>query len=157
MRGWMVGCLAVVLAGAVLTAEEKGTKYGAGVALTTATPIAQLAASPDQFVGKTIRVDGTVTAVCEHQGCWMVLKDAASDATVRIKVDDGVIVFPMTAKGKKASAEGVFEKIDVKPEAAHHEAMDTEKKDEPKKDVPAAHADQPAATHQLKATGALVY
>ena len=28
--------------------------------------------------------------------------------TVRLKVEDGVIVFPVTAKGKKVSAEGVF-------------------------------------------------
>ena len=31
--------------------------------------------------------------------------------TVRLKVDDGVIVFPVTAKGRKVSAEGVFEAV----------------------------------------------
>jgi hypothetical protein len=38
-------------------------------------------------------------------------------ATVRLKVDDGVIVFPVTAKGRKVSAEGVFEAVGATAEA----------------------------------------
>jgi hypothetical protein len=46
----------------------------------------------------------------------MQIKDPAADVGIRIKVEDGVIVFPATAVGKKASAEGVFEAIPVPPE-----------------------------------------
>jgi hypothetical protein len=35
---------------------------------------------------------------------------------IRIKVEDGVIVFPYTAMGKHASAEGVFEAVPLTPE-----------------------------------------
>jgi hypothetical protein len=160
---------ALALAVLVGTAAETGTKFGAGVALTTATPIAEVAATPADFVGKTVRLDGVVTAVCENMGCWMQLKDEKTDKTVRIKVDDGVIVFPLTAKGKKASAQGVFEKVDVKAEEAEHAAM--AKKDAmPKKDAAAAdphaahqaasakpHAEPAPVAYQLKATGAIVY
>jgi len=43
-----------------------------------------------------------------------VLDDAGAEGradgpTLRLKVDDGVIVFPVTAKGKKAVAQGVVE------------------------------------------------
>ena len=31
--------------------------------------------------------------------------------TLLIKVDDGVIVFPVTAKGRKAAAEGVIQRV----------------------------------------------
>ena len=48
-------------------------KYGAGVTLTKATPISELYASPEKFVGKTVRVDGVVTAVCTEMGCWLAI------------------------------------------------------------------------------------
>lgn len=170
MRTWFIGLTAVALAAAIVTAEEKGTRYGAGVSLTTATPIADLATAPDKFLGTTVRVDGVVDAVCENMGCWMQLKDAASGRMVRIKVEDGVIVFPVSARGRRASAEGVFEKVDTAAEAAHHEA--TEKGAQAaasKVEAPHDHAammaaaaakpheEPPAVAYQIKATGAMVY
>ena len=90
------------------------TKYGAGVKLSTATPISELYASPEKFVGKTVRIDGVVTAVCEAMGCWLAIGAANNPhQAVRFQADhDGKIVFPMSLMGKKASAEGVFVKID---------------------------------------------
>jgi hypothetical protein len=164
MRSVLAVGTALLLAGAVIgAAETAGTKYGTGVAVQQATSIADVAAKPDQFVGKTVRVDGVVEAVCENMGCWMQLKDEKSASMLRIKVDDGVIVFPVTAKGKKASAEGVIEKVDVVAENAHHAEMAAkEVKDATKTATDAAHAAHatPAATkatYQLKATGALIY
>lgn len=102
--------LAVAAFGGSLLAD---TKYGAGVTLVTATPISALYASPEKFVGKTVRVDGVVTAVCTAEGCWMALGTAGNpDQAVRFQAEhDGKIVFPMSLMGKKASAEGVFVKI----------------------------------------------
>jgi hypothetical protein len=82
------------------------------VTLTEATPIPLVVKAPADYVGKTIRVDGIATAVCEEMGCWLAVSDSEkTDApTVRLKVEhDGAIVFPMSAKGKQVSAEGVFE------------------------------------------------
>jgi hypothetical protein len=78
--------------------------YGDGVTLEKATPIADLMAAPESFEGQTVRVEGEVNAVCENMGCWMMLKDGAAE--VRIKVDDGVIVFPLEAIGQRAAAQG---------------------------------------------------
>jgi hypothetical protein len=117
----------VALASVAMAAVEE--KFGAGVTLTESTAIADVVKDPEAFAGKTIRIDGTVTAVCENMGCWMaVAESGAKDAaTVRVKVDDGVIVFPVTAKGKAVSAQGTFERT----------APD-------------------ATTYHLKATGAIV-
>lgn len=88
------------------------TKLGAGVALKEATPIAKLLETPEAFVGKKVRIDGVGTAVCEDMGCWIAIADEADkDKTIRVKVEDGVIVFPMSAKGKQVSAEGVWEAV----------------------------------------------
>ena len=133
----------------VQTAEP--AKFGTGVSLETATPIARLVERPTAFEGKTIRVEGVVTAVCTQMGCWMALAAAgdASGQTVMLKVDDGVIVFPVTAKGKRAVAEGVVERVGNDPE--NHEAAVEHAKATGK-----PHAD-PFANWQIKATGALVY
>jgi hypothetical protein len=93
-----------------LAAQDQ--RFGTGVTLTEATPIKALVERPQDPVGKTIRIDGVATAVCGHMGCWMAVAPARDDqtGTVRLKVEDGAIVFPVSAKGKKVSAEGVFER-----------------------------------------------
>ena len=98
------------------------TKFGAGVTLTKATPISGLYASPEKFVGKTVRVDGVVTAVCTEMGCWLAIGASENpDQAVRFQAEhDGKIVFPISLMGQKASAEGVFVKIG----AGDHEAKD---------------------------------
>jgi hypothetical protein len=150
-RAAIVVLLAVcVAATAGLAAQEK--KYGDGVSLKNATTIEDLLAQPDRYLGKTVRVDGVITGVCDMAGCWMEMRDAKADGkdakTLRFKVDDGVIVFPVSAKGQRASAEGVFEKVSA--EMAREYAADQEKSKggDTKNAVPA---------YQVKATGALIY
>lgn len=136
--------VAVSLSGSVL--DE--TKLGAGVTLSEPTAIADVVKSPKDFVGKTIRVDGVATAVCEEMGCWLAVADSekAGAPTVRLKVEhDGAIVFPMSAKGKKVSAQGTFEAIGGSDEHANSAASE--------------HASQDAKAskdYQIKATGALI-
>lgn len=92
------------------------TEYGGGVTLDQAVPMETLLSSPDDYIGKTVRVDGVITGVCKKRGCWMQVTDPETGDGVRIKVEDGVIVFPYTAMGKKASAEGVFDAVTLSPE-----------------------------------------
>jgi hypothetical protein len=140
--------LVAALVALALPVAAEDTKFGAGVTLKEATPIASILAKPEDFVGKTIRVDGVATAVCTHMGCWMAVADEKDadkkDApTVRLKVDDGVIVFPVTAKGKKVSAEGTFELAtteEAKEAAGEH----------------AKHDPKAQKSYQLKASGAIV-
>ena len=140
--------LVFVAAASMATAAFNGDeKLGAGVSLKDATPIADVVKNPDAFVGKTIRIDGTATAVCQHMGCWLAVSetDSADAATVRLKVEDGVIVFPVSAKGKKVSAQGTFERI---------AAGDAEGKEAASEH--AKHQAKATATYQLKATGAII-
>ena len=147
MRLWRwTGALLVVAALAAGAGATEGTKYGEGVTLKEATPIPRVLAHPDEYVGKKIRVDGIVSAVCEEMGCWIELQDATGGKGLRFKVEDGVIVFPVTAKGKKASAEGTLEKLDL-AKAGEHQAADMK-------------ADPKAGTtisYLVRATGAIVY
>lgn len=144
----MVAFVFVALASAAMASGQE--KLGAGVQIDQATPIADVVKNPEKFVGMTIRVDGTATAVCQEMGCWMAVSETgdANSPTVRLKVEDGVIVFPITAKGKAVSAQGTFELIGAAD--AHGQEAAAEHA--------AHHAAPTAATakYQLKATGALI-
>jgi len=124
-------------------------KLGKGVSLSKATPIESLTTKPKAFVGKTVRVDGIAKAVCAEMGCWMAVAVDETDPaspTVRLKVDHGGgIVFPMSAKGKKVSAEGVFETVKPNDMEAREAAGEHAKED------PGA-----SAQYQIKATGAVI-
>jgi hypothetical protein len=136
----LLTCLAAVTAPASLGAAE--TTFGTGVTVERATPIADVIARPADFAGQTIRVEGVVTAVCQHMGCWMTLAPSGASgetpATLRLKVDDGVIVFPVSSRGRTAVAQGVIERSGGDPDAAE-----------------VATAAGPA-NYQLKVTGAIL-
>ena len=114
----------IALAGLAVAGDLEGTSYGKGVTIAEPTPIATLLAKPDGFVGKAVRVDGVITGVCEKRGCWMQVTDQETGQGIRIKVEDGVIVFPMESMGHRAAAEGMFEAVKLTPEqvAARTEA-----------------------------------
>lgn len=110
------GALLVALLGLALPTVAAAETYGDGVHLSAATPIADILADPDAYVGKTVRVEGRVAEVCPMAGCWMELAAADGGDTLRIKVEDGVIVFPAAAAGRVAAAEGVVEAIPMSRE-----------------------------------------
>lgn len=126
--------------------------FGAAPTVKEATPISQLLAKPADFQGKTVRVEGVVTSVCTMMGCWMALAptDAPKGPAILIKVADGVIVFPTSARGKRATAQGVVERVgtaDAEGQEAAREHAEHEgrvKTDD-------------TARWQIKATGAIVY
>lgn len=146
LRKVFAAAMAAVVSTALVSASAE-EKLGAGVTLKDATKIEDVVANPEAFVGKTIRIDGTATAVCQHMGCWMAVSvsDKADAPTVRLKVEDGVIVFPVKAKGKAVSAQGVFERV---------AANDAEGKEAASEH--ARHQAKASATYQLKATGAVI-
>jgi hypothetical protein len=98
--------LAALLALALpLAAAAAPVAVGAGITVAQATPIAEILASPDQHVGRTVRVEGEVHGVCTRMGCWMDIADEQG-RSLRIKVEDGVLVFPAEAVGRPAVAQG---------------------------------------------------
>jgi hypothetical protein len=110
----------------LIVASAAAVNLGAPLTQKKATPIPTLMKSPEKFTGKTVQVQGRITEVCQMMGCWMMLVDDKSGQMVRVKVNDGEIVFPKDASGRQAVAEGVFTKIERTREqtiaAARHEA-----------------------------------
>lgn len=91
--------------------------------LTETTAVAEILDHADAWVGKRVRVDGKVTDVCEMAGCWLELraaddaKDANAGRVLRVKVNDGELVFPKSSRGRRAIAEGTVEAKELTREA----------------------------------------
>jgi hypothetical protein len=141
----LVLCLSVVAA---------DSKLGKPLTLETSTSIAEILASPDKYVGKTVQVKGKVTEVCEMMGCWTNLLDSASGKMIKVKVTDGDIVFPKEAVGKMATAEGELKKFELTKEQAiaraKHEAEEQGRKFNP------ASVKGGATIYQIQGTGAVI-
>ena len=87
--------------------------FGQGVTLTEETAISSIIDYPENYVGKKVKVSGLVIDVCSTRGCWVYLAGDRDFEKIRIKVTDGEIVFPMEARGKKATVEGVVESMEL--------------------------------------------
>ena len=109
--------LFLVACSSVSVAQEPAS-YGDGVTIDVAVSVAELMAKPDQYVGKTVRVDGVVTGVCKKRGCWMQVTDPVTGKGIRVKVQDGVMVFPYSLMGHAVAAQGVFEALKLSQEQA---------------------------------------
>jgi hypothetical protein len=145
--------IALAIAFSIMTAiAGNPKKYGKGVKLTSTTKISSILENPRNFKGKTVRVEGTVVDVCKKRGCWMEIASDKEFESIRIKVDDGVIVFPLDAKGKTAVAEGTVSVTELTMEetieAKRHEAEEQGVKFDEKS------VKEPIVNIRIKGTGA---
>ena len=82
-------------------APEGALRLGSPIEKTVATAsLSDVATNPAAFTGKQFATTGTVTAVCQHMGCWMEIKDDSGEAHIKM-AGHGFFV-PKTASGRKA-------------------------------------------------------
>jgi len=99
---------------AVASAAPKAPAEPASQKLSLGAPIApglgknasltDVAKAPESFAGTKIVTEGRVTAVCQHKGCWMELKDDKGEA--HVKMAGHAFFVPRSASGKRARVLG---------------------------------------------------
>lgn len=129
-------------------------KFGVGAKFADAVPMTTIMKNPESYVGKEVTVTGTIVDVCAKRGCWMQLTSDYKNEKVRIKVNDGEMVFPLDARGKKAAAKGTFKKMELTLEQTkshlQHIAEENKKKFDP------ASVKEAMVVYQVQATGAVI-
>ncbi len=133
----------------------QGTTYGAALTLTEVTRVSTILETPESYIGERVLVEGMIVEVCEKKGCWV---DVASDREfekIQIKVEDGVIVFPLSARGKQALVEGVVEELQLTyeeaVEAARHRAEEQKQEFDP-----ATVPEGPQTVYRIRGIGAVI-
>ena len=118
----LVGAL---LVGGTVVAEAPmgGTEYGEGVRAGRTIPVAEVLAAPEQYVDKEVQVEGVIVGVCSRMGCWIEIAAAEKHSeALRLKVEDGVMVFPVEVEGQWAQARGKLRKMELTEERARARA-----------------------------------
>lgn len=76
------------------------------VTMTEVTPLADLMASPDQYVGKTVLIEGHVTGRCAHSGCWISLDTGDPENRLIVRTEDESFVFAADCVDKDVLVQG---------------------------------------------------
>ena len=132
----------------------KGKTYGETLTNVETVDIGDLVKTPRKYEGKRVKVSGMVTDVCPKRGCWLKLSGKSLDETVRFKVQDGVMIFPVSAKGKNAVAEGVVSVRELSLEDSKKHAAYQAK--EYGADIDPSSITEPMVLVQLNGTGAVI-
>jgi hypothetical protein len=136
---------------AVWSDDSKEKSYGKALALEDTIAVSKLLSNPESFVGKTVQVEGRIVGVCKNRGCWISIAGQNDYESIRIKVNDGEIVFPAESLGKLAKAEGIFEKLEPTgtcPKNCPHKGQ---------KNLKAHKAENIKKVVQIKGQGAVIY
>jgi hypothetical protein len=129
-------------------------KIGGTLTLKEPVAVGKVVAAPEPYIGKTVQVKGKVTEVCEMMGCWMSLADIDTGKLLRVKVNDGDMVFPKDSVGKSAIAEGKLVKIELSRDQAV--AMAKHEAEEQGRKFNAASVKTGVTIYQIQGTGALI-
>ncbi|ARA93838.1 hypothetical protein AWN76_012165 [Rhodothermaceae bacterium RA] len=101
--------------------------FGAAITPDDAVPVQSVAAAPADYAGRTVKLEGTVTAVCQMSGCWLTL-DAGDGTGVRIVMprQDGDYVFtvPKDIAGRTVVVQGTLEETTLDAATQAHLARD---------------------------------
>jgi len=148
---------ALLLLAACATADAgvEDETYGEALTLTETTPVTTILDDPEAWVGERVLVEGMVVEVCENRGCWMEVAAGREHETIRVKVEDGVIVFPLTARGKTARVEGTVEKVELTYEEAVEQAR--HQAEEHGEEFDPASVTGPETTYRIRGLGAVIH
>ncbi|MCF8305200.1 MAG: DUF4920 domain-containing protein [Ignavibacteriales bacterium] len=161
--------LALILGVTILINAGDGKQFGEKLSLNSKTSVSEILAHPEKYDGKTVQVEGTVVNVCSSRGCWIELTSDKPYQTIKVKVNDGEIVFPMEAKGKKAKVEGVVYAVETEKKVEEVACSSGDKKEgsctdkvtdashEKENEAGCCSSSKTAKVYQIKGKGAIVF
>lgn len=100
--------------------EAAKVHQGAPFTIEAVTSLDDIAAKPEAFADKTVKVSGKLTSVCQKKGCWATLGGSNPTARARVTFKDYGFFAPMDGTGAMATVEGTIGvKVMSEAERAH--------------------------------------
>ncbi|MEW6194417.1 MAG: DUF4920 domain-containing protein [Bacteroidota bacterium] len=127
LRKFFFVTVLILFAVTLTNAEEE--KYGKEITLKDKTSVTSILTTPEKFDGKQVLIEGKILEVCQGMGCWIEVAGENENEKIKVKVEDGVIVFPKDAKGKTALVEGVVAEVKAEECESGHEGEHKEKEE----------------------------
>ena len=84
--------------------------YGKPFSSNNPSTVSDLINNSKDYLDKNIIVTGKIVEVCPMRGCWVQIIDPDGKVSIRIKVNDGEIVFPLSAVGADMVVKGILKK-----------------------------------------------
>lgn len=144
----LVVCLVLALP-LITQAQDLGKGVGGGKVY----KVSEILDKPTDFIGRTVVVEGMIVDVCRARGCWVDLAGDKPGQKLKIKVEDGVIIFPMEARGKRAKVQGMLEELKLSKEEALEAARHYSKESGAPFDSSKV---KEGVQYRIKATGAVI-
>lgn len=112
----MFGRVVILLALAASLATAAETSFGKPLAGLAPTPLADVLKSP--VAGKTVRLEGTIGAVCKNKGCWLTLNEG--EKSVHVTFEGYSYFVPKDVVGRKVALEGKVLVKEPTPDEVEH-------------------------------------
>tara|TARA_B100000073_G_scaffold287851_2_gene249817 strand:+ start:3154 stop:3660 length:507 start_codon:yes stop_codon:yes gene_type:complete len=115
---FIIGCSNSDLESQLLHKKNPSGSYGNPISSKEAYEVDELLSVAQSKLGQQVVLHGLIDEVCPMRGCWLKIIDKNGTSSIRVKVTDGEIVFPLSAKGKNVIAEGYLDKLEFTKQQA---------------------------------------
>ncbi len=108
--------LTLLICSLIFCGQALAKTYGKGVQESETTKVSAILDNPDEFLGKTVKIEGMIIEVCSKRGCWIYVASDRPQEKIQVKVTDGEIVFPISATGRVGVIEGIVDEVKMSKE-----------------------------------------
>jgi len=81
--------------------------YGQTISSNSAVTIKELQSHKNKYLGKTVKIEGTITEVCQQMGCWFNVNDGTGTIYVDLGMK-GTFTIPKNSVKSNVIVEGIF-------------------------------------------------
>lgn len=129
IRRAFIASVVIAFAAAASVSAGESRHFGAPFGDTRTVVLADALAKPETFKDAAVRLEGTITDVCQKEGCWLVITDGTR--SMRIHMKGHAFAVPKDISGRKVVVEGMVEVKTIPEAMARHLAEESKSGPDP--------------------------
>jgi hypothetical protein len=99
--------------GGNMSNNNNSNLYGKAISDNPAVTVKELQTNGKKYVGKTVKIEGTISEVCQAMGCWFNVNDGTGTMYVDLEMGKNFTI-PKDSAKSHVIVEGIFNNIDGK-------------------------------------------